>query len=194
MNNKAFDSQANLESFHKCLPMAETEICKIKNWEKLKTKATNQSGSVQAMFEQETLNLAKSGNSIEEIANSMPQYEEKRSSMYRRKWKNYPKIPQDLKSLVFDNAKYTETVFSKRFLLVDCYEDDQRITIFSSENQLKMLCDSKKIGADGTFKSCPQLYSQLYILMAWFKGMCMPAAYILLGGKKKTHTFVCLQN
>ena len=34
--------------------MAETEICKIRNWEKLKTKATNQSGSVQAMFEQET--------------------------------------------------------------------------------------------------------------------------------------------
>ncbi len=77
--------------------MTENEICKIRNWEKLKTKATNQSGSVQAMFEQETLNLAKSGNSIEEIANSMPQYEEKRSSMYRRKWKNYPKYHKILK-------------------------------------------------------------------------------------------------
>ena len=59
---------------------------------------------------------------------------------------------------------------------------------------MKMLCESKKIGADGTFKSCPQRYSQLYILMAWFKGMCMPAAYILLGGKKKKRILGCVLN
>ena len=49
-----------------------------------------------------------------------------------------------------------------------------------------MLCAASKIGADGTFKSCPDIYKQLYILMAWFRGMVMPAAFILLGGKKKT--------
>ena len=49
-----------------------------------------------------------------------------------------------------------------------------------------MLAGCTKIGVDGTFKSCPELYSQLYIIMAWFMGQVMPAAYILLGGKKTT--------
>ena len=52
-----------------------------------------------------------------------------------------------------------------------------------------MLAGCTKIGVDGTFKSYPKLYSQLYIIMAWFMGQVMPAAYILLGGKK-TATYI----
>ena len=48
------------------------------------------------MFEEEIFNKASSGLTVEENASSMPQYEEKRSAMYRRKWTKYSKIPQDL--------------------------------------------------------------------------------------------------
>ena len=48
-----------------------------------------------------------------------------------------------------------------------------------------MLSRSSKIGADGTFKTCPNHYKQLYIIIAWFMGMVAPAAFVLLGGKKK---------
>ena len=66
----------------------------------------------------------------------MPQYEGKRSAMYRRKWAKYPKIPQDLQNLEYNNEIFTKIVLKERFLLVDCYENDQRITIFSSDNQM----------------------------------------------------------
>ena len=92
-----------------------------------------------------------------------------------------------MESLIFDSDKYKQTLSGgKRFLLVDVYEGDQRITIFCSDVQLEMLCKASKIGADGTFKSSPELYKQIHILTAWFMGMVIPGAFILLGGKKKT--------
>ncbi len=75
---------------------------------------------------------------------------------------------------------------NERFLLVDCYEDGQRIIIFSSDLQLRVLARTKQIGVDGTFKSCPTMFAQLYIIMAWCKGECMPVAFAFLGGKKET--------
>ena len=44
---------------------------------------------------------------------------------------------------------------------------------------------SRQLGVDGTFKSCPELFMQLYIIMAWCKGECMPVAFALLVGKKE---------
>ena len=136
------------------------------------------------MFEDETVKLAKEGMSVEEIASVMPQYENKRSAMYRHKWSTRPKIPSNLQDLIFDNELYKNTLTHKRFLLIDCYESEQRITIFCSDRQLKLLGQAKIVGADGTFSSRPSLYEQLYIIMAWFKGEVLPAAFVLLGGKK----------
>jgi hypothetical protein len=48
------------------------------------------------------------------------------------------------------------------------------------------LARTKQIGIDGTFKSCPTMFAQLYIIMAWCKGECMPVAFAFLGGKKET--------
>ncbi len=63
----------------------------------------------------------------------------------------------------------------------------ERITIFCSEVGLRLLANAEKIGADGTFKSRPILYEQVYIIMAWMNGekgsVCLPAAFVLLGGK-----------
>ena len=74
----------------------------------------------------------------------------------------------------------------KRFLLIDCVEDDQRIVIFCSDLKLKLLVTSKRIGVDGTFKSCPEIFAQVYIIMAWYMGECLPVTFCLLGGKKES--------
>ena len=64
-------------------------------------------------------------------------------------------------------------------------EADQRVTIFCSELQLELLTMSTQIGCDGTFKCCPSLYAQFYIIMGWFKAERLPAAFVLLGWKQK---------
>ena len=38
-------------------------------------------------------------------------------------------------------------------------------------------------GADGTFKTRPNIYEEIYIIIAWHKGVCQQAAFCLLGGK-----------
>jgi hypothetical protein len=45
------------------------------------------------------------------------------------------------------------------------------------------MAQATKIGGDGTYKTRPKIYQQLYIIMAWHKGVCYPAAFCLLGGK-----------
>ena len=35
--------------------------------------------------------------------------------------------------------------------------------------------------------ACPSLFSQLYILVAWYKGKSISCAFVLQGGKKKVH-------
>ena len=80
LNNKPISTIESLDKLHpKHEPYSEIELNKIKNWENLKNKAVNQSGSVMSMFEQEEIRLAKEGIAIDEIATTMPQYEEKRS-------------------------------------------------------------------------------------------------------------------
>jgi len=73
----------------------------------------------------------------------------------------------------------------ERFLLSDCYEHNQRVVIFCSDLQLEILAQAHQIGADGTFSSCPSIFAQFYIIVAWFKGECIPVAFVLLGGKKE---------
>ena len=84
--------------------------------------------------------MAKRGLSSKDIADGMYQYNSKKSSLYRRKWTKYPKLPATLKDLIIDNEVYQKTLSSgNRFLLIDCIEEDQRIIIFCSDIQLKIL-------------------------------------------------------
>ena len=109
MNNVSFDKFTDVRSFHAHDALNDNDLNKLKNWQVLKEKAATQSGSVMGMFEEETLRLAKEGVNDEDIARGTYQYTEKASSMYRRKWKNYPHLPKDLESLVFENEKYKQT-------------------------------------------------------------------------------------
>jgi hypothetical protein len=40
--------------------------------------------------EEEPIQLAKDGMTVKEIAFTMPEYAQKKSSLYRKRWKNYP--------------------------------------------------------------------------------------------------------
>ena len=57
------------------------------------------------MFEDKALQLKKSGVSEFEIASTMPQYQSLKSTMYRKKADNYPRIPVDDMDLDFWSLK-----------------------------------------------------------------------------------------
>ena len=100
----------------------------------------------------------------------------------RQRHQNPLTLPTDRDSLVID-AQYLKTARNRTFLQFDSGAVDQRILIFSTEKQLKMLENANYIYLDGTFSVVPELYFQLYTILVTYINHILPAAYILLPGK-----------
>ena len=62
---------------------------------------------------------------------------------------------------------------------------NDRILIFASNLQLECLSKSAVWHVDGTFKTAPSLYKQVYTVAAWYKEEMHNCAHILLTKKEK---------
>ncbi|KAK3931315.1 ATP-dependent DNA helicase CHL1, partial [Frankliniella fusca] len=75
-----------------------------------------------------------------------------------------PRNPRELQDIVLD-APCTTTRRGSRFLLFDSGIDDpDRIIVLCSEESLRVLTWSETIYADGTFKTVPNQFGQLYTI------------------------------
>ena len=93
-----------------------------------------------------------------------------------------PKLPDTFLELhnIFDKMEF-KTNKNENFLLVNSKETN--IVGFSTLSNLKVLCDSDTIFVDGTFKSCPKLYHQLFTVHCAINQSYVPLVYILLPSK-----------
>jgi hypothetical protein len=84
---------------------------------------------------------------------------------------NFSDIPDNLK----------QTLSGKRFFLYDSgIEDEERILIFSSDFQIEYLNKSETWLIDGTFKSCPREFNQLFTVNFCLFGKVFPAIFVLM--------------
>lgn len=65
---------------------------------------------------------------------------------------------------------------------------DSRILIYASPEQLRILQTSVDFLVDGTFKVVPEVFYQLYIIHAVYRGHVVPVIYALLR-KKNAETY-----
>jgi hypothetical protein len=76
------------------------------------------------------------------------------------------------------------TLSGKRFLLYDSgVLNEERIIIFASDKSIDYLKKSKVWLSDGTFKSCPSSFYQLYVIHGYLFGITIPLVYILMSNK-----------
>ncbi|CAF3498212.1 unnamed protein product, partial [Rotaria sp. Silwood2] len=87
-------------------------------------------------------------------------------------------------SIVID-LQFTITARNRTFLHFDSGSIYQRILIFSTKRQLKILENANYIYLDGTFSVVTELYFQLYTIHATYLSHILPVVYILLPGKKQ---------
>ena len=114
------------------------------------------------------------------IANGLKGYYSLYSTIYRNKIKNLPCIPKNIDDV---NIPYEySNISGKKFLLCDDGETN-KILAFGTEEFFKLLCESSEIYADGTFKSVPSIFSQLYTIHIMIKDVMVPVLYILLPNK-----------
>ena len=90
-------------------------------------------------------------------------------------------LPAARDSLVIDPL-FIKTNRNRTFLKFDSGSIDQRILIFSTNKQLKMLQNANYIYLEGTFKVVPELYFQLYTVHVTYLNHILPAVYVLLPG------------
>jgi len=60
--------------------------------------------------------------------------------------------------------EYTKTMKGEQFLIFDSGASQDRILIFSNENNLKLMDQSTNWLVDGTFKTVPSLFYQLFTI------------------------------
>ena len=107
----------------------------------------------------------------------LPQFNQIKSSLCRVGNLNYPSLPKSIEDVCIEGNKLiksdhkllNELLFKGKWRLLVNSEDftlidnkNPRYFIFGTTKSLKMLCSSKHMFADGTFKSSPSSLTQLY--------------------------------
>ena len=89
--------------------------------------------------------------------------------------------------------EYQMTGTSERFLLFDSGVGDiNRMFIFATNGGIDMLSNSSQWFGDGTFKLCPQIFSQLYTNHALVNHEVLPCVFALLPSKKISQRYATL--
>ena len=164
-----------------CNPSVSSVICdRLKD--NLRQRASSERTSLKRIYEEVTREIV--GHELEdEIVACFPSFESSKTSMYKSRRKGQPLLPHNLQDLVVPDS-YRITREGELFLLHDDGVGENRLLIFASHNNLRVLCRSTQIWMDGTFKSVPQIFAQLYTIHAMpYRGLMVPLIFCLLPNK-----------
>lgn len=161
----------------------------------LKKKATDQSASLPSQILKD-LNLA---DVPAEVSAHLPDMLNIKQTLVRHRAKEVPPNPRIIDELEYIPRKYSVTKSGEAFLLYDSANDEDeeincgRIIIYSTEENLRRLFQSRLWTVDGTFKSSPSIFYQLFTLMGTVtyryndrtKTIHLPLVYALLENKRE---------
>ena len=117
-----------------------------------------------------------------ETAKLIPNFKQMSRTLYTLRSQEKPSEPVDTDDIDLTDDKYILTNDMKRYKLFDTL-DAQRMICYSSNVGLEILSKSKEWHADGTFKSAPRKYKQVYHIHAWLNGHMYLCAKIFLKNK-----------
>jgi len=120
---------------------------------------------------------------LQEEIHTLPSYNTVESALYRHRRQSTPKLPQTRAEVTLEN-EWTETTDGRNFLAVNDGDED-KLLIFCTEEDLQHLATADKIFMDGTFKSCPGLWSQFYAIHAEIENNMFPLVYALMPNRRQ---------
>ena len=94
-------------------------------------------------------------------------------------------LPLNTRELVLTDEQ-TKTQDGQDFLLFDSGPVEKRILIFGTKKNLEYLSQTSHWSLDGTFKTVPTIFSQLYTIHALINDRSVPLIYALLPDKSQT--------
>lgn len=101
-----------------------------------------------------------------------------RKNMHHARASVIPKLPNNLLDLHNSLKENIKSNQDEKFLLINDYENN--ILVFSTITNLKFLSQVDTILVDGTFKSCPKLFTQFFTIHGLSNGNYIPLVFFLL--------------
>lgn len=158
----------------------------------IETAALNIEETVSTCYKKTIASMKDKGLNL--ISN-IPTFNEYRCVVYRRR----KKLAKVEKSVYADLEKVQVPPAFEDFLLGD-YNDgkNNRILLFSSKEARELLKDRKIFLGDGTFKSCPKPFKQLYVLFgdqgsSDEENNVVPVVYALMPNKLKKSYYIMFE-
>ncbi|RWS19111.1 hypothetical protein B4U80_11385, partial [Leptotrombidium deliense] len=110
--------------------------------------------------------LASTSTSLSSaVAGKLPNVQYLTRTIQRKRQKTANSLPKanSLMELRL-SGEYTKTFKNEEFILHDSGPQDERIILFGTQRNLDLLASSPHWFADGTFKTTPPLFSQIYTI------------------------------
>lgn len=117
---------------------------------------------------------------------ALPTYESQKNTLYRHRNSNF-----GVDKTVFDTVKNVKIPPKfKKFVLAEYCESKTRIIVFCFDDTRNKMAALKIFFADGTFKSCPRLFHQIFTIHADLGSSnestaLTPLVYALMSDRKK---------
>ncbi|XP_043473262.1 uncharacterized protein LOC122505604 [Leptopilina heterotoma] len=137
----------------------------------------------------------------EGVISQLPDRENIKKAMRRRRQANLPPNPTTLEQLQEIPDRYRKTIVGETFLIYDSIESsedrDSRVLVFSTRRNLELLFQSSTWFLDGTFKVSPNIFTQVFTILGMVKenvgdiedeeyntDVALPLVYALLSSKE----------
>ena len=107
-----------------------------------------------------------------------------KSTLYRIRAEKLPKIPKNPRRFTIPR-KWRQTITKTNFLLK--HDKDIGVAVFATEKTTKTLSECSAILCDGTFKSCPRPFYQLFTIHGLKINRKIPLIWAFADGKTTAH-------
>lgn len=110
-----------------------------------------------------------------------------RAAIYRERRKKYGRLPKTLHETLATLRSMPLSTHRKEDMLMLCEEiNGKGFVIFTTKLNLQTLCSADTVLMDGTFKSCPKPFCQLYTILAYVNTFYIPLVFALLPDKTQS--------
>ena len=113
-----------------------------------------------------------------------------RTMLNRTKVSQLPPVPISIDEVVIEGP-WAQTWLNERYLLHN--DNDWGISVFATDKNLRVLQQCRELYMDGTFRSCPAPYTQLFTILGKYHGFVVPLVMVLMENRQIGHYRQVLQ-
>ena len=147
--------------------------------DEMKDRASTEGTPMQTVYNNTMVAMARDPAESAAVA-VVPTVHSLDSSLYRHRRKRLPPMPATIDDVSL-TGEWSKTLGGQRFLV----KSEDNVHVLATNDNIKLLAESEELYMDGTFKSSPRLFHQVYTIHVFKHGKQFPLVYCLLPGKSQ---------